>query len=84
MPTDIGVNSGLLAGFYGWYYCSQAMFQLGGKHWEGWAPRMYDILLKSQQQDGSWPAERGGATYSTALAVLAMAVTYHQLPIYQR
>ena len=76
--------------YYGVYYCSQAMFQLGGKYWDEWAPRMYDVLLTGQQKDGSWPPEmhrganRAGPVYSTAMAVLAMGVAYQQLPIYQR
>jgi len=76
--------------YYGEYYCSQAMFQLGGKYWEAWAPAMYDMLFKAQAADGSWPtsldntAGGAGSCYSTAMAVLAMTVTYRQLPSYQR
>ena len=76
--------------FYGVYYCSQAMFQLGGKYWEAWAPRMYDVLLPAQQPDGSWPPDMyevtrlAGPAYSTSMAILSMAVVYQQLPIYQR
>ena len=86
MPTSLG-NRYLF--FYQVYYCSQAMFQLGGKYWEAWAPRMYDVLLASQLPDGSWPTDShqstaAAPTYSTAMAVLAMGVPYQQLPIYQR
>ena len=79
--------------FYGLYYCSQGMFQLGGKYWEFWAKHMYEMMLKRQvakgKNAGSWPAEAGsaakaGTCYSTAMAVLAMSVSYRQLPIYQR
>ena len=79
--------------FYGMYYCSQAMFQLGGKYWEKWAAAMYEVMLKHQVKgsgkkrtdaEGSWPGGRGGSCYSTAMGVLAMAVSYRQLPIYQR
>jgi hypothetical protein len=75
--------------YYGLYYCSQGMFQLGDKYWEGWAQRMYDIMLASQQKDGSWPLGGGtentaGPCYSTAMTVLALSVSYRQLPIYQR
>jgi len=68
------------------YYCSQAMFQVGGKHWEQWGQRMYSILLNIQKKDGSWTlsGSRGGPSYSTAMCVLAMTVSYRQLPIYQR
>ena len=71
---------------YGMYYCSQAMFQLGGRYWETWAPVMYETLMKSQHADGAWPADvvSAGQACSTAMAVLAMTVSYRQLPIYQR
>ena len=39
---------------------------------------------KRSSADGSWPGGRGGSCYSTAMGVLAMAVSYRQLPIYQR
>jgi len=71
--------------YYGVYYCSQAMFQLGGKYWEKWAARMYTTMLKDQSIDGSWSAHSGhGPCYGTAMGVLAMTVSYRQLPIYQR
>ena len=75
--------------FYGLYYCSQGMFQLGGKYWQVWAQYMYETMLKLQKKDGSWPVGGGnsakaGACYCTAMSVLAMSVSYRQLPIYQR
>ena len=71
---------------YSVYYCSQAMFQVGGRHWEQWGRRLYTTLLNIQKKDGSWTlsGSRGGASYSTAMCVLAMTVSYRQLPIYQR
>lgn len=78
--------------FYGIYYTSQAMFQLNGEQWEIFAPSLYDTVLNMQAADGSWPMAPGGANwenspgpcYRTAMAVLALSVTYRQLPIYQR
>ena len=74
--------------YYAFYYCGQAMFQLGGKYWEQFAPHMYDNLLTSQRNDGSWgyPADKSrfSDTYPTALAVLTLTVSARQLPIYQR
>ena len=67
------------------YYASQAMFQLGGTHWERFAPLLYKHLLSWQGTDGSavWPAH-GGKVYTTSMYTLALTVTYRQLPIYQR
>ena len=65
--------------FYGIYYCSQANFQLGGKYWDTWAVGMYENALQHQQPNGSW-----GDPYKSAMPVLALTVSYRQLPVYQR
>lgn len=76
--------------YYGIYYASQGMFQLGDKEWEEFAPKMYEMVLKLQAADGSWqPApgasdEGAGPCFRTGMAVLALSVSYRQLPIYQR
>ena len=77
--------------YYGIYYCAQGMYQLGEKQWEAFAPLLYEKLLRVQQPDGSWPSMPGAASedgpgpcYRTAMATLALSVTYRQLPIYQR
>ncbi len=75
--------------FYGLYYCSQAMFQLGGSYWEAYRPQLHELLLRSQRGDGSWTggdgeARRVGPNYTTAMGVLALTVEYRFLPIYQR
>jgi len=69
---------------YGTYYASQAMFQLGGRHWEEFAESMYKYLLPKQQATGSWRHGSHGAAYRTAMYTLALTVSYRQLPIYQR
>jgi len=75
--------------FYEAYYCSQAMFQVGDKYYRGYQPRLASILLEHQQQDGSWLSGDGndqsaGRNYCTSMGVLALAVEYRYLPIYQR
>ena len=74
--------------FYGTYYYSQGMYQRGGEHAKIARKNVEDILLKLQTREGSWQGtgSEGGAgkVYSTSLAVLALAVKYHYLPIYQR
>ncbi len=87
LPKRFGGRSGFF--YYGMYYCSQGMFQLGGDYWTTWAKRMYEMMVKYQNKDGSWPRGGGnegsaGVCYSTAMGVLAMSVSYRQLPIYQR
>lgn len=75
--------------FYGAFYCSQAMYQLGGKYWEQFYPVLCRTLVDNQNADGSWRAEEGsdyifGNVYSSALAVLALSPRYQLLPIFQR
>ena len=65
--------------YYTNYYCTQAMFQLGGDYWDRWAAEMYENALSHQADDGSW-----GSAYSTAMTVLSLTVSYRQLPVYQR
>lgn len=75
---------------YGAYYCSQAMFQLGGEYWEQFYPRLVRSLTRFQRDDGSWDIEQNingnafGNCYTTALCVLALTPPYQLLPIYQR
>ncbi|MBM4017914.1 MAG: terpene cyclase/mutase family protein [Planctomycetes bacterium] len=74
---------------YALYYCAQGTFQLGDDYWDRFAAQLYDIMLKAQDTDGSWPTTgenegEGGRYYTTSMAVLAMSVSYRQLPIYQR
>lgn len=75
--------------FYGLYYCSQAMFQLGENHWDAYRAKLLDLLLRNQQKNGSWTgrdleAQKAGVHYTTAMGVLALTVEYRLLPIYQR
>lgn len=85
-------NSYISAGgnyHYGLYYASHASYQLGGEYWRSLYPRIVNVLLQNQLDDGSWPPEAGiasgyGRCYSTALAVLSLTTSYQLLPIYQR
>jgi hypothetical protein len=76
--------------FYSTYYCSQAMAQLGGRHWKQFFPNLVNVLVRSQQSSGEWPAEPYGSdrqfgnTYTTAMAVLSLTPPLQLLPVYQR
>jgi hypothetical protein len=77
--------------FYGIYYASQAMFQIGGNHWSRYRAELHGQLLlrHPQQASGCWFGNTGddqfaGSNYCTAMAVLALTVEYRFLPIYQR
>ncbi len=77
--------------FYGVYYTSQAMFQLGDNYWKGYREKLHGLLLRANdpRADGSWVGRgfddaRFGPAYCTAMAILAFTVEYRFLPIYQR
>jgi len=75
--------------FYGAFYCSQAMLQLGGRHWQAFYPRLARVLVANQSASGAWDSEPGedvlyGNVYTSALAVLALTAPYQLLPISQR
>jgi len=75
--------------YYGTYYYAQGMYQRGGKYAEAAKRNVEEALLPRQASDGSWSATQhreveAGTVYCTSLGILALAVKYHFLPIYQR
>lgn len=77
--------------YYFNYYAMQAMYQAGGEYWNQWHGKARRWMLENQNEDGSFPgfAEQqynaiDGATYSTAMALIALEVYLHYLPAYQR
>lgn len=75
---------------YGLLTCSQAMYQLGGRHWQEFFPATAMTIVGSQQADGSWPREshhRDGAfgnSYSSAICLITLGTPNDLLPIFQR
>ncbi|MDF3130918.1 terpene cyclase/mutase family protein [Kiritimatiellaeota bacterium B1221] len=69
--------------FYQFYYLSQALFQGDMKEWQLWNKKMIRVFDATQADDGSWNGPRG-TTFSTATALLAMALNYRLMPIYER
>ncbi len=75
--------------YYGAYYCTVGMFKVGGEEWRQSRESLYRTILDLQHPSGYWNPEDGterqaGKVYSTSLAVLALAIEYGYLPIYQR
>jgi hypothetical protein len=75
---------------YSLFNCCQGMYQLGGKYWQEFFPRIVPVLLANQQPDGSWPVDsyrvdaRFGNSYTTALVVITLGAPNQLLPIFQR
>ncbi|MEZ6057624.1 MAG: prenyltransferase/squalene oxidase repeat-containing protein [Planctomycetaceae bacterium] len=87
LDRPIRANSNFF--YYGVYYTSVGMFKIGGDYSERYRTHMIDLLLPLQNQDGSWKPEHGsergaGKIYATSMSVLALAIEYRYLPIYQR
>lgn len=68
---------------YGNYYQAQALFQGDVGVWQRWNELLVERLKKSQQADGSFSGQFGPQT-TTQLSLLALAVNYRFLPIYER
>ena len=68
---------------YGQYYGVQAMWQAGGEHWQKWYPAVHDVLLRQQQDDGSW-MDLICPEYGTAMACIILQMPNNYLPIFQR
>lgn len=88
-PYNRGGNHGSDRYHYSIFYCSQAMFQLGGKYWAQFYPPLAATLTANQKANGAWPAEAirdgiYGDCYSSSLAILSLTPPYQLLPIYQR
>lgn len=69
--------------YYFRYYMSQALFQANEELWQAWNKDNIRILSASQLSDGSWAGNHGNA-YSTAGALLSLALNYRFLPIYEK
>lgn len=72
--------------FYGMYYASQGLFQIGGDDWKNFSDWMYRTWIPKQGANGAWSGNGGedSPAYATSMMILAFAVPYRQLPIYQR
>lgn len=62
------------------YYAAQALFQGDYDAWQKWNKNTIRFFKESQQPDGGF----GGGSYQTAMSLLALALNYRFLPIYER
>src|SRR5207253_3296131 len=73
---------------FGWedyqrYYQAQALFQGDVEAWRKWNQLLVQQLKAAQQPDGSITGQFG-ATIGTSFSLLALALNYRFLPIYER
>ncbi len=69
--------------FYYRYYMAQALFQSDLELWKSWNERIVDRLQEIQDTDGSFTSSHGQA-YGTGMSILALALNYRLLPVYER
>lgn len=69
--------------FYSRYYMAQALFHSDLEAWKAWNERIVQRLQKMQEEDGSFASDYGRA-YGTGMSVLALALNYRLLPVYER
>lgn len=65
------------------YYQAQALFQGDVEAWERWNNILVRQLKQAQHPDGSIPGQYGPAL-GTSMSLLALALNYRFLPIYER
>jgi hypothetical protein len=68
---------------YARYYEAQALFQGDVAVWEKWNRMLVRQLKQAQMADGSIRGQQGAAV-GTSLSLLALAVNFRFLPIYER
>lgn len=68
---------------YAQYYQAQALFQGDVEAWEKWNKQLVRELKAAQEEDGSFSGQYG-KTVETSLSLLAMALNFRFLPIYER
>ena len=68
---------------YGQYYQAQALFQGDVESWEKWNKQLIREFKTAQSDDGSFSGQFG-TTVETSLSLLAMALNFKFLPIYER
>jgi len=69
--------------FYFRYYMAQALFQGDFDAWDRWNRETIRQLRQEQADDGSF-TDSHGKPFATAMSLLALALNYRFLPIYER
>lgn len=70
--------------YYERYYKAQALFQADYKAWQQWNRNTIRLLRNFQADNGAIGNSGHGKAYSTSMSLLALALNYRFLPIYER
>jgi hypothetical protein len=69
--------------FYFEYYMAQALFHGKEEYWRRWNANNIRLMSVSQSPNGSWQSSYSTG-FTTAFALLSLAVNYRLLPIYEK
>ena len=93
VETKMKKNNGTLPfDAYAMYYVAQGLYQVGGKRWEEYYPKLRDAIVETQRKAGttdagSWEGGRVGGVpgklFGTSVAVFALSIPNRYLPILQ-
>lgn len=77
---------------YFWYYATQVLHHVGGKHWDAWNEKMRVAIpalqVKKEPEVGSWNPDddqfgaSGGRLYTTCFCIYCLEVYYRHLSLY--
>ncbi|MBL4844004.1 MAG: hypothetical protein JKY65_00640, partial [Planctomycetes bacterium] len=88
--SQLSISGGGVQNFYHLYYAALAMYQVGGKAWETFNPRIRDGLIGTQQRGsgcerGSWKGggHIGDRVLATCFGTLTLETYYRYLPVHQ-
>ncbi len=84
---DPDTDGRILEPLYVWYYATQAFFHEGGADWQRWNREFASMLVRNQNDDGSWTWRHGraadyGQVYATTFSALSLMVYYRYLPTF--
>ena len=82
--TNLSAKANTSWPFYQRYYQAQALFQSDYELWEKWNEDTIRLIRNEQLEDGSIKGRSHGPAYSTSMSLLALALNYRFLPIYER
>ena len=79
-------DQGTFQGFYMYshFYLAQAMYQVGGRDWDEYYPKIRERMRALQKSDGSWTYDETGDAIGTAVACMVLQLPYNYLPVFQR
>ncbi len=72
--------------YYAHYYAVQAMWHAqiqNPEYWNAWYPLIRDELLdKRNKNDGTWPDQRVGSEFGTAMSCIILQIPFNYVPVF--